>query len=75
MEFRSGPTRPGEYALIAATLAGLLIAFGLAALFVAFRAPPEKAQLAAALLHYGYWSLGIGAAIASLLWLFRRTVH
>ncbi|SPE51348.1 exported hypothetical protein [Verrucomicrobia bacterium] len=53
-------------------IAVVFIILGVIALVMAFRAPPEKHELAVALEHRGFWSLGIGAAIAVAFWLFRR---
>jgi hypothetical protein len=73
--FLSSPTKPptpSEYAVIVITIAGLLIAFGAVALALAFRAGPEKHEMAIALEHRGFWSLELGVGIAGLFWLFRR---
>jgi hypothetical protein len=63
---------PGEYAVIAVVISGALIVLGSVALIAAFRAPPEKHEIAAALAHRGSWSLGIGLFIAFAFWLVRR---
>ena len=56
----------------AVVISGTLIALGFVALIVAFRAPPEKHEIAVALAHYGCWSLGIGFFIVFAFWLVRR---
>ena len=68
----SKPPTPGEYAVIAWLIAGSLIALGLVALFFAFRAPPEKHEIAVNLAHGGLWSLGLGLGTAGIYWLVRR---
>ena len=68
----SKPPTPAEYAVIVAVVAVLFIALGLAALVVAFRAPPANHELALDLEHRGLWSVGIGLGIAVLFWLSRR---
>jgi len=50
----------------------LLIAFGGVALVAAALAPPEKHDIAAGLVWYGGWSLGLGVALAVAYWLIRR---
>jgi hypothetical protein len=72
MQTPTQPPTPTEYAVIAWVVAGLLIAFGVVALVFSFRAPPEKHELAVALEHRGFWSLGLGVGIASIYWLVRR---
>ena len=66
---------PSEYAVIAVVISGALIVLGVVALIVAFRAPAEKHEAAASLMHYGGWSLGIGVLIAFAFWLVRRFTH
>lgn len=66
------PPTPSEYAVIFVVLAGLLIAFGVVALVMAFHAPPKKHALAVALEHRGFLSLGLGAIFAGIFWLYRR---
>lgn len=41
-------------------------------LVMGFRAPAEKHELAVALEHRGFWSLGIGVAIALAYRVYRR---
>lgn len=67
------PPTPAEYAVITVVIAGLLIIFGVVGLVVAFRAPPEKHELALALEHRAFLSLGIGIGIAFVYWLIRRS--
>lgn len=68
----SRETTPSEYAVLVVLGASFFIVAGIIALVVAFRAPAEKHELAAALAYRGFWSLGIGVAIALGYWLFRR---
>jgi L-asparagine transporter-like permease len=63
---------PSEYAVLVVFIAAIFIIFGVIALVLAFRAPSEKYELAMALEHRGFWSLGIGGAILVAYWLFRR---
>jgi len=63
---------PEEWAVIIVFFSFIFIAFGIVALVVAFRAPPEKHSLAVPLAHLGFWSLGIGGAIAVGFWLIRH---
>lgn len=63
---------PTEYGVIVVLLSAIFIILGIMALVVAFRAPPEKHDLAVALAHRGLWSIGIGVAIGVLYWLIRR---
>jgi uncharacterized membrane protein YozB (DUF420 family) len=53
-------------------VSAVFIILGIVALVAAFRAPPEKHELAVALAHRGLWSIGIGAGIGVVYWLFRR---
>jgi len=66
------PPTPAEYAVAAVLIAGLLIGFGIVGFIFAFRAPPEKHELAMALEHYSAWSLGIGIGVALVAWLVRK---
>jgi hypothetical protein len=66
------PPTPTEYAVIAWVIAGALIVFGIVALVFAFRAPPDKHEIAIGLEHYGLWSLGLGIGIIGIYWLVRR---
>jgi hypothetical protein len=68
----SKPPTAFEYAVIVVGLAGLLVAFGGVALVAAALAPPEKHDIAAGLVWYGGWSLGLGVALAAAYWLVRR---
>jgi hypothetical protein len=75
MWFPGMPTKdptPAEYAVLVAFLATALIVMGGIALVVGFRLAPEQHELAVGLKHYGSWALGIGLALAGLLWLVRR---
>jgi L-asparagine transporter-like permease len=63
---------PTEYGVIAILFSVIFIILGIIALVVAFRAPPEKHELAVALAHRGFWSIGIGVAIGVGYWLIRR---
>jgi hypothetical protein len=66
---------PSEYAVIAVVISGGLIVLGAIALIVALRAPASKHDAAISLMHYGFWSLGIGILIAFAFWLVRRFTH
>ena len=68
----SRETTPAEYAVLVVFGSALFIIVGVVALVVAFRAPPEKHELAVAVAHRGFWSLGIGIGIAVAYWLYRR---
>ena len=70
--YPSRETTPGEYAVLAVFLSAAFIIVGIIALVVAFRAPPEKHELAVSVARHGLWSLGIGIAIAVAYWLYRR---
>jgi hypothetical protein len=71
MHLSRRPT-PFEFALVFYFIALLLIGFGIASLIAAHRAPPEKAEIAAAVELRAWWSLGLGTGIGFLFWLFRR---
>jgi uncharacterized membrane protein (DUF4010 family) len=73
--FRDKRPTPSEYAVIAVVISGAFMLLGCIALIAAFRAPPEKHELALALLHRGSWSLGVGVFIAFAFWLVRRFTH
>ena len=68
------PPTPAEYAVTAVLIAGSLIGFGVVGFIFAFRAPPEKHELALALEHYSAWSLGIGIGVALIAWLARKLI-
>ena len=68
----SRETSPAEYAVLVVFGAAVFIIIGVIALVLAYRAPAENHDLAVALAHRGFWSLGIGGAIAVGYWLFRR---
>jgi hypothetical protein len=70
--YPSRETTPGEYAVLVVFGAAFFIILGLIMVVVALRAPPEKRELAAAVEYRGFWSLGIGVAIAVAYWLYRR---
>ena len=70
--YPSRETTPAEYAVLVEFGAAFFIILGIIALVIAFRAPPEKHELAVAVCYRGLWSLGIGVAIACAYWLFRR---
>ncbi len=63
---------PSEYAVLVVFVAVVFIILGVVALVMGLRAPAEKHEVAVALEHRGFWSLGIGVAIAVGYWLFRR---
>jgi len=63
---------PSEYAVLVVFIAVVFIIVGMVALAMGLRAPAEKHEVAVALEHRGFWSLGIGVAIAVAYWLFRR---
>jgi hypothetical protein len=54
---------------------GVLMILGIVAVAMALRAPPEKHDLAVALEHLGLLSLGLGAGLAFIFWLYRRLVE
>jgi hypothetical protein len=68
----SRETTPAEYAVLVVFGSAFFIIVGVIALVVAFRAPAEKHELAMAVAHRGFWSLGIGVAIGVAYWLYRR---
>ena len=68
----SRETTPAEYAVLVVFAAAVFIIIGVIALVLAYRAPAENHDLAVALARRGFWSLGIGVAIAVAYWLFRR---
>ena len=63
---------PTEYGVIAVLFSAIFIILGIIALVVAFRAPPDKHELAVALTHRGLWSIGLGTAIGAVYRLIRR---
>jgi hypothetical protein len=63
---------PSEYGVLVLFVAALFMIVGVVALVLAFRAPAENHELAVALEHRGFCSLGIGAAIVVAYWLYRR---
>ena len=65
------PTR-AEFAVLVVCFSALCIVLGLVALVVAFRAAPEKHDLAVALAHYGWRTLILGVVIGMAFWLVRR---
>jgi hypothetical protein len=68
----SRETTPAEYAVLVVFGAAVFIIIGVIALVLAYRAPAENHDLAVVLARRGFWSLGIGVAIAVAYWLFRR---
>ena len=66
------PPTPAEYLVIIVLICSSLIVLGIVGFIFAFRAPPEKHELAAALEHYSSWSLGLGSAISILILLLRK---
>jgi len=66
------PPTPAEYAVAVVLISGSLIGFGIVGFIFAFRAPPEKHELALALEHYSALSLGIGIGVALVAWLVRK---
>jgi hypothetical protein len=66
------PPTPFEYGLIVVILSGVLTVFGVMGLAAAAFAPAAKADIAAQLVVYGGWSLGLGVILAAAFWLFRR---
>jgi hypothetical protein len=66
------PPTPVEYLVVVVLISGSLIGFGIVGFIFAFRAPPEKHELAIALEHYSAWSLGIGIGVALVAWLVRK---
>jgi len=68
------PPTPSEFTVIAVVVVISLIAFGVAAVVISFRAPPEKHEMAIALEHLGFWSLGLGVGVAGVFWFYRKIV-
>ena len=66
------PPTPSEFAVIAWVIAILLIAFGIFGLVFAFRAPPDKHEIAIALEHRAFLALVIGFGIIGAYWFVRR---
>lgn len=77
MDFFPDPSKrptPSEYAVIAVGASALLILLGLVGFGFRILAAPQKPELAAALVYYSSWSLGIGIFIGFSYWLFRRLI-
>ena len=72
IRFPDKPPTPSEYAVIAVGASGLLITLGLVGFGFGFFNVPHKAEIAATLMHYSGWSLGIGVFIGFSYWLVRR---
>jgi len=70
----SKKTTPSEYAVLVWFVCTVFIIVGIVALVVGLRAPEGKHDLAVALESRGALSLGIGIAIATGYWLYRRLV-
>jgi hypothetical protein len=66
------PPTPAEYTVIVVLIAGSLIILGIVGFVFAFRAPPEKHELALALEHYSAWSIGLGVGVALIAWFVRK---
>jgi L-asparagine transporter-like permease len=70
--YPSRETTPSEYAVLVVFVAAVFIIVGVVALVMGFRAPAEKHEVAVALEHRGFLSLGIAVTISIAYWLFRR---
>ena len=66
------PPTPSDYAVIVVVGSAVSIVLGIVAVVMAFRAPPEKHDLAVHLEHLGFCSLGLGVVLAGIFWLYRR---
>jgi hypothetical protein len=66
------PPTPSDYAVIAVGSSVVLIVLGIVAVITALRAPVEKHDPAVALEYLGFFSIGLGALIAAVFWLYRR---
>lgn len=75
MRFPSQKPTPSEYAVLVLFTSAVFVVMGVVALAAAFRAAPEKQELAAVVMKGGFLSLSIGIAIAAGFWLFRRLTH
>ena len=62
----------GEIGVLTWVMVGLLVGFGLTGLVVAYRAPPEKHDLALALNFLSGCSLGLGILLAIIYRIVRR---
>ena len=63
---------PSEYAVLVVFIAVVFIIVGVVALAMGLRAPTEKHEVAVALEHRGFSSIGIGVAIPVAYWVYRR---
>ena len=72
MRLPSRKPTPSEYAVLILFGSAVFIILGVIALVAAFRASPEKHELADAVMQGGAVSLGIGVTIALAFSLFRR---
>jgi hypothetical protein len=68
----STPPTPSEYGVIAVGASGLLVLLGLVGFCFRFFAAPQNPEIAAALIRYSGWSLGIGLFIGFSYWVIRR---
>ena len=66
---------PSEYAVLVWFVSLVFIVFGIVALVMGLRAPPEKHDVAIALEQRGAWCLVIGLGVQFLYWLYRRLVN
>jgi len=75
MRFPDKSPTTAECTVIVVLISGSLIILGMVGFVFAFRAPPEKHELALALEHYSAWSIGIGVGIALIAWLVRKLTN
>ena len=68
----SRPPTPTDYAVIAFGFSGLLVVLGAIGLGFGLSAASRKPEVAAALIYYSGWSLGIGLFVGFAYWLVRR---
>ena len=61
-------TTPAEYAVLVVSSALALVVLGIAVLVKASRVADDKHDVAVGLAHYGFWCIGIGAAIGLAYW-------
>ena len=66
------PPTPAEYAVLAVSVAVILIALGVIALISAFLASPKDHAAAMTQVYLGSWSIGLGLLVALGFWFARR---
>ncbi len=68
----SKPPSHSEWAVLFWTFVALLVLAGLTGITFGYLAPPEKHEVAVALLRYGWRMLGLGLGLGLVVWLVRR---